>query len=88
MPYFYDEEGRFRIGILDTDPDYGSLRWTVDTPGDLALLQAIYGYLDQLNSFDWENVLDLVQSHPELQHINGDVQAKQTFDVDDRSTLK
>ncbi len=88
MPYFYDQEGRFNVAVLNTDPDYGHLRWTVDTPDDLSLLHAMYSHLNQLESFDWLDILALVQSHPELQHMNENVNARQTFEVDDRSQLK
>ncbi len=42
MPFFYEQPQRFRIYLLDHDPDYGSLRWTVDTPADLELLRKVF----------------------------------------------
>ena len=32
MPYLYDQEGRFKVAVVDRQPDLGHLRFTVDTP--------------------------------------------------------
>jgi spore coat polysaccharide biosynthesis protein SpsF len=90
MPYFYDQEGRFRIYILQHDPDYGSFRWTVDTPEDLELLRHIYAHFKGRDDFIWQDVLALVQSYPELNSINAAVPAKKAMETDSRmeSTAK
>ncbi len=41
MPYLYHVPGRFKVLRVDHVPDYGHLRWTVDTPADLELIQTI-----------------------------------------------
>ena len=35
MPFFYDHQERFRILLVNHEQDFGSMRWTVDTPEDL-----------------------------------------------------
>lgn len=84
MPYFYDEDGRFKIHVLHHDPDYGSLRWTVDTPQDLELLRAVAGRFAGRMDFSWREVLALFQREPELARINAGVQHKTATDVDNR----
>ena len=66
FPYLYDQTGRFNLKILNHDPDFGSLRWTVDTAEDLELIRRIYSHLLPREDFGWEEVLDLVDSQPEL----------------------
>ncbi len=81
MPYLYDVPGRFRVVRLNHDPDYGSLRWTVDTAEDLEAVRRIavhfYGRLD----FSWREVVDLVRADPSLMEINAAVQHKGFRDV-------
>jgi spore coat polysaccharide biosynthesis protein SpsF len=84
MPYFYDQEGRFKILVVDHDPDYGSLRWTVDTPEDLEAVRRIYAAFDGDDGFSWLEVLNLVERHPELKTINQAVAAKTMTKVDHR----
>jgi spore coat polysaccharide biosynthesis protein SpsF len=85
MPYFYDTEGRFKTLLVDHDPDYGHLRWTVDTPQDLQLVRRIAEHFSSRMDFSWLEILDFTQSHPELSSINADVRAKQTFETDERT---
>lgn len=85
MPYFYEVPGRFKVGKLDYSTDYGSLRWTVDTPEDLEFVRAVYAGLDNRNDFSWLEVLKLVQDHPEISEINAGVHHKTMFDVDHRN---
>jgi spore coat polysaccharide biosynthesis protein SpsF len=83
MPYLYDEPDRFRITILDNQADYGSLRWTVDTPEDLEFIRRLIAVLGR-QDFSWLDVLALVSEHPELQEINAGVRHKVFDEVDKR----
>ncbi|MCL4559660.1 MAG: glycosyltransferase family protein [Chloroflexi bacterium] len=76
MPYLYSQPGRFRILRVDHSPDYGSLRWTVDTPQDLALVRQIYARFPGRDDFSWLEVLDLIRADPALATMNMDVPAK------------
>lgn len=84
MPYLYDISGRFKVYQLNTSPDYGALRWTVDTPADLEFMQALFELLPDANSFTWLDVLEVTRNHPELAGINADVQHKVFNEVDAR----
>ncbi len=85
MPYLYDEPGRFKVYVLDTQPDYGSLRWTVDTPADLEFLRAVVAHLEGRDDFSWLDVLAVVRQHPELAEINAGVRHKVFDETDDRA---
>jgi len=84
MSYFYDQEGRFKLRVLNHDPDYGHYRWTLDTPEDLVFLREVVRRFAPRVDFTWEEVLALVQREPALSAINSSVQHKTGLDVDQR----
>jgi spore coat polysaccharide biosynthesis protein SpsF len=84
MPYLYEKEGRFNILLVNHEPDYGSLRWAVDTQEDLELVRRIYTYFGNRDDFSWEEVLDLTQSQPDLSKINANVRQKYYNEIDKR----
>lgn len=84
MPYFYDVEGRFKVVVVDHEPDYGAQRWTVDTPEDLKLVREIFDRLGGNDEFTWLDVLALVERSPQLAQINASIKAKIAMDVDTR----
>jgi spore coat polysaccharide biosynthesis protein SpsF len=74
----------FRVALLNHFPDYGSLRWTVDTPADLEFVRQIYIHFDGQVGFGWQQILALLERQPELFTINAEVKHKSAFDVDQR----
>ena len=84
MPYLYDVPDRFKVFQLNTSPDYGALRWTVDTPEDLEFIRAIVQNLPDKENFTWLDVLAVTQAHPELNNINAGIRHKVFDDVDSR----
>ena len=94
MPFIYEgftpETGLsargFKIALLNHAPDYGSQRWTVDTPEDLEFVRQLLGYLKDKIDFTWYDVLTVVQKHPELVEINAGVRHKFMKEIDPRST--
>ncbi len=72
------------IALLHHTPDYGHLRWTVDTPEDLHLLREIVSRFPD-DRFTWQDVLALVQNEPALTQINAQVRHKSHLDVDPRN---
>lgn len=74
----------FHIAQLHHYPEYGTLRWTVDTPADLELVRQVFSRLAGKPDFNWLDVLALFESDPELARINADVQHKTAYDVDSR----
>ncbi len=76
MPYLYEKAGRFRTLLVHHDPDFGHLRWTVDTPEDLAAVREIYSRFPGRNDFSWKEVLALYEREPALAEINSGVRHK------------
>ena len=75
----------FRVALLNTTPDHGSYRWTVDTPEDLEFMRAVYARLGGRDDFAWTEVLKLVGDDPKLLEINAGVRHKTLNDVDERA---
>ena len=84
MPYLYDTEGRFKVVVVDHEPDYGFMRWTVDTPEDLDLVRRIFSHFPDGLHISWGEVLQLYESEPDLMEINARIQHKTLKDVDER----
>ena len=74
----------FRVLLVNHDPDYGMLRWAVDTSQDLEAMRQVYAHFDGKDDFSWEDVLQLYQQKPELAQINADVRHKSLYEVDSR----
>jgi len=76
----------FRVALLNHFPDYGTGRWTVDTPADLEFIRQIYIHFEGQAGFGWRQVLALLEREPELASINVDVKHKSAYDVDQRTS--
>jgi spore coat polysaccharide biosynthesis protein SpsF len=74
----------FRVCLLNHFPDYGALRWTVDTPADLEFVREIVAHFEGKPDFNWRDILALLEKEPDLTSINADVKHKSAFDVDHR----
>jgi spore coat polysaccharide biosynthesis protein SpsF len=87
---WYLEQGTsplgFKVALLNHIPDYGALRWTVDTPADLQFVRQVYTHIPDQTLFGWQQVLNLIEQHPELASINAQVKHKSAFDIDNRNT--
>ena len=84
MPYLYEEKRRFRTFLVNHEPDYGHLRWTVDTPDDLNMIRELFAQIKNRENFSWKEILELFEKHPELAEINASVQHKTVHDIDER----
>ena len=85
MPYLYDTPDRFKVLLVNRDPDYGHYRWTVDTPEDLAFIRKIFQAFGGRDDMTYQEILNLIHTHPEYQSINAGVNHKTFKDVDERS---
>ena len=77
--YIYEHPKRYRLGRYETPADIRRrrLRLTVDTPDDLALIQAIYEHLyPSKPDFSIQDVVRLLDDHPELADYNAYVTQK------------
>ena len=84
MPYIYQHPELYKMCIIDHPLDFGSYRWTVDTPEDLLFIQAVAEKQSCRMDFGWLEVIDLLKQHPELMKINALVKHKSYLDVDER----
>jgi len=82
MPYFYEEEDRFDVALVDHEPNLGHLRLTVDTAEDLDLVRRIYDLFGNTDDFSLKDVLVLFEQYPELLTINAKVEHKSYTDID------
>jgi spore coat polysaccharide biosynthesis protein SpsF len=82
MPFLYENDQRFRVLLVNHEPDWGSLRWTVDTPQDLELIREIFNRFEGRDDFSWLEVLEIFKREPELSAINADVIHKHYQDVE------
>jgi len=85
LPYIYDPQNSFLVEIVDDQRGLGSLRWTVDTELDLVFVRRVVEKLGCSLKFSWEDVLEILETHPDLEKINLNVPHKSYNDVDERS---
>ncbi len=84
LPYLYDEEGRFKVHVINHVPDYGHLRWTVDTAEDLEVVRKIFAHFSPRQDFTWKDVLEYYLERPDLQAANANVHHKSALDLDEK----
>jgi spore coat polysaccharide biosynthesis protein SpsF len=71
----YSQAERFKIHSVRNGEDYSHLRWTVDEPGDFALVKAIYEALyPEKPDFVFADILALIKRRPELARLNAQTQ--------------
>jgi len=74
-PYIYRNPEKFSLRSIASESDYSQFRWTVDTPEDLEFVRRIYGHFGH-DRFTWQEVLSLLEEHPEWVEINRNVRQK------------
>ena len=84
MPFFYEQEGRFSVLLVDHEPDLSRYRLTVDTPEDLSLVRLIYEFFDGNDEFSLQEMITVLEDHPDWLALNADVTHKGYQDTDDR----
>jgi spore coat polysaccharide biosynthesis protein SpsF (cytidylyltransferase family) len=89
VPYLQNHQESYPGVNVTHDVDLSALRWTVDYAEDLEFVRAVYGRLYRPGDhFGMQDVLDLLQAHPEIQEINamhaGNRNASYKTEMDDR----
>ena len=74
FPYIHDRPGQFRLAGITHPVDRSGMRWTVDTPEDLAFARTVCAALPA--TYRWLDVVRLLDAHPEWLAINADVEQK------------
>lgn len=76
-PYFYLHPELFSLHSFTSPVDLSRYRWTLDTPEDFQMIQAIYrGLYRPGNIFSTEQVLDFLATHPEIVKLNAHIEQK------------
>ena len=69
----YRRPEEFDLLAVTADTDHSDLRWTVDTPEDLAFVRWVYEALQPSDpEFEYEDVLALLATHPERNRTASD----------------
>lgn len=80
-PYIYHHAEKFRLCHFKAAKDLSELRWTLDTPEDYQFLAEVFTRLGQGGAmFGTEQVLALLDAHPELVDINREIRQKELRD--------
>lgn len=75
--YIYRHPEKFTLKGITNSSDYSDMRWTVDTPEDLAFVRRIYDHFGH-DRFTWHEVLTLLEENPAWLNINAHVKQKAT----------
>jgi spore coat polysaccharide biosynthesis protein SpsF len=71
----HDRRDLFLVRSVTDSRDNSDLRWTVDTPADLAMMRRLYEGLGlEGESLDYHDILAYVRRHPEISAMNAQVQ--------------
>lgn len=71
----YERPELFLVEHVLHGVDLSGMRWTVDTPEDLAFVRRIFGHFGQ-DHFSWREVLSVLTRHPEWAEINRNVSSQ------------
>src|SRR5580700_5053330 len=75
-PFLYRHPERFRIALVESEkPEAACHRWSVDTPEDYELMRRIYSHFGR-REFNWLDVLNLLDQHPDWCEINRHIEQK------------
>jgi spore coat polysaccharide biosynthesis protein SpsF len=74
--FLYRHPELFAVHSVTSDIDYSDHRWTLDTPEDIMLLEAILARLPDAQIATWHDVLEIVGREPELLSINSHIHQK------------
>ena len=79
-PYMWKHPQLFRLVNVKNNKDLSKLRWTVDTAEDLEFVRCVYKYLDMLPSSGMNEVLTLLEEHPELKALNAGFERNEGYE--------
>jgi spore coat polysaccharide biosynthesis protein SpsF len=74
-PYIYRHPESFTLLRVVNDQDRSGYRWTVDTPEDLAFVQAVYDSFES-EDFGQSEIASLLAKRPELALLNAEIRQK------------
>lgn len=71
------ESGRFRVLNVPSAEDHSALRWTVDEPEDLEVVQAVFEHFSPRTDFGWQEVVQMTQEQPAIFAANRELTRNQ-----------
>jgi len=75
--YVQRHPSNFELRSVTDDTDWSDLRWTVDEAPDLQFVRRVYGALgDEAIEATYDDVLEILEAHPEWTDINRKVEQK------------
>jgi spore coat polysaccharide biosynthesis protein SpsF len=84
MPYLYEEQGRFDLHVVESRVDAGDVRWSIDTPEDLAAVNALVLAADAGFDTPWLELLEVWRASPHIRAVNAAVGQRHFTDTDPR----
>ena len=80
-PYIWKNPQIFRLKRVVNSEDLSAMRWTVDEERDLEFIREVYRHLDDGTGriFGMNEVLSLLERHPELLEINQGIQRNEGY---------
>lgn len=67
------DSGKFKTHNVSAGEDFSGLRWTVDEPEDLLVIENIFEHFSPGTDFFWKEVLELYKEKPELFRANSGI---------------
>ena len=68
-PYLRNS-GKFKCGSVRNEADHSDMRWTVDEPADLEVIDSVFTWFHPRRDFSWGEVLALQAEQPEIFEVN------------------
>lgn len=77
-PYIWKHPEKFRLRHVRQAENLSALRWTVDEPGDLLFVRAVFGRLGP-GCFVMDDVLRLLRAEPDLGRVNAGIETNEGY---------
>lgn len=72
-PYIWQHPENFRLANVTQQQDHSGLCWTLDTPKDLKMMEALAEVVDvSLIDASYDVLIETISNHPEIPAINSD----------------
>jgi len=72
-PYIWQHPENFRLVNITQESDHSDLCWTLDSPQDLEMMQALAAHLEmRLVDASYRDLMKVIRDHPEVAAINGE----------------
>jgi spore coat polysaccharide biosynthesis protein SpsF (cytidylyltransferase family) len=72
-PYIWQHPENFRLANITQEVDHSGLCWTLDSPQDLEMMQALATHLEMpLVDANYRDLMNVMRNHPQVAAINGE----------------